>query len=135
MLYHTTFRIDMSRANEWLACLWQGPVPPDLKVRDWLTLTGEPRVQLLLWEGGDEARRFVERVFGSFGEIETRPATSSNGMALAIGRDLAGYERMMKERNTAPAELARQVDLRRRGMEAPTPQAAMAAAQAWAKEA
>lgn len=133
MLFHTTFRADSARTHEWLACLWQGPAPSDLKIREWLTLAGEARTAVLIWEGGDEARAFVERVFGGFGEIETREASASTGMASAIARDLAGYERMMQARNADPGEIARQVDLRRRGMDAPDPQAAVAAAKAWAK--
>lgn len=134
MLYHTTFVIDPDRVDEWLACLWQGTAPADLKVREWLTLTGEPRTAILIWEGGEEALAFVERAYGGFGKVETRAASASTGMASAIARDLDGYERMMKERNAAPAEIARQVDLRRRGMEAPDQAAAKAAARAWAAE-
>ena len=134
MIYHTTFVIDPDRVNEWLACLWQGPSPADLKVREWLSLTGEPRTAILIWEGGEEARAFVERAFGSFGRAETREATSSSGMASAIARDLDGYERMMNERKSDPAEIARQVDLRQRGMAAPDQASAKVAAQAWAAE-
>ena len=134
MLYHTTFLIDPERMNEWLACLWQGPAPADLKVREWLSLAGEPRKAILIWEGGDEARAFVDRAFGGFGQIETRQATASTGMASAIARDLEGYERMMKERKADPVEIARQVDLRRRGMNAPDQASASAAARAWAAE-
>ena len=134
MIYHTTFVIDPKLVNEWLACLWQGPAPADLKVREWLTLAGEPRMAILIWEGGEEALAFVERAYGGFGQVVTRAATSSTGMASAIARDLDGYERMMKERKTDPVELARQVDLRRRGMEAPDQAAAREAARAWAAE-
>lgn len=134
MLYHTTFVIDPERVNEWLACLWQGPAPADLKVHDWMSLAGEPRMAILIWEGGDEALAFVERAYGGFGKVETRAATPSTGMASAIARDLDGYERMMKERNADPVEIARQVDLRRRGMEAPDQASAIAAARAWAVE-
>lgn len=134
MIYHTTFVIDPKQVNEWLACLWQGPAPADLKVREWLTLAGEPRTAILIWEGGEDARAFVERAYGGFGQVTTREATSSTGMASAIARDLAGYEAMMKARNTDPVELARQVDLRRRGMNAPDQAAAREAARAWAAE-
>lgn len=134
MLYHTTFVVDPDRVNEWLACLWQGPAPADLKVHEWMTLAGEPRIAILIWEGGEEAFAFVERAYGGFGRVETRQASPSTGMASAIARDLDGYERMMKERNVDPAEIARQVDLRRRGMEAPDQASASAAARAWAAE-
>ena len=134
MIYHTTFLIDPDRVNEWLACLWQGPAPADLKVREWLSLAGDPRTAILIWEGGEVAREFVERAFGGFGRAETREATSSSGMASAIARDLDGYERMMKERKADPVEIARQVDLRQRGMAASDQASAKAAAQDWAAE-
>lgn len=138
MIFHTTFRADPARVNEWLACLWQGPAPADLRVREWLTYAGEagePRIGILIWEGNDEARVFVERAFGGFGQAETREASSSSGMAAAIARDLEGYESMMVARNVDPAEIARQVDLRRRGMEAADQAAAAEAARAWEAEA
>jgi len=134
MLYHTTFSMTPGRASEWLACLWQGPRPTDLKVHDWLTLAGEPPMKVLIWEGGDEARAFVERAFGGFGQIVTREASSSTGMAFAVARDLAGYEQMMVERKTDPAKLRREVDIRRRGMDAPDQASAIAAGRAWEAE-
>ena len=134
MLFHTTFKPDPARTNEWLACLWQGPGPADLKVRAWLGLSGEPRAMVLVWEGGKDAEAFVERVFGSFGEIETKQANESSGMASAFARDLDAYETMVRERGLDPKEIARQVDLRRRGMAAPDHAAAIAAAKAWATE-
>ena len=136
MLYHSTFRLDMTRAHEWLACLWQGPAPADLKVREWMTLSDvEPRTTIFVWEGGDAAKAFVDRVFGTFGEIDTREATGSTGMEAAFARDLDAYETMMRQRGTDSTELARQLDLRRRGMAAATPQAAVEAARAWKADA
>lgn len=134
MLYHTTFVVEPGRVNEWLACLWQGPAPADLKVHEWLSLGGEPRTAILIWEGGDDALAFVERAFGGFGQTETRAAAPSSGMASAIARDLDGYERMMKERGANPAEIVRQVDLRSRGMAAPDQASASAAAREWEAE-
>ena len=134
MLYHTTFVVEPGRVNEWLACLWQGPAPADLKVREWLSLAGEPRTAILIWEGGEDALAFVERAFGGFGQAETRVATPSSGMASAIARDLDGYERMMNERGANPTEIARQVDLRSRGMAAPDQASAGVAAREWEAE-
>ena len=134
MLHHTTFTITEGRASEWLACLWQGPAPADLNVREWLTLAGEPRIAVLIWEGGTEARAFVDRAFGEFGQTVTREASSSAGMAFAVARNLDGYEQMMLGRKTDPAELKRQVDLRRRGMQARDQAAAMAVGRAWEAE-
>ena len=134
MLFHTTFKPDPARTNEWLACLWQGPAPADLKVRTWLGLGGDPRTMVLVWEGGPEAEAFVERVFGGFGDVETKQANESTGMASAFARDLDAYEKMVRDRGLDPKEIARQLDLRRRGMGAPDAAAAIAAARAWAAE-
>ena len=132
MIFHTTFRIDLSLASEWLACLWQGPAPADIKVREWITLKDvKPHTAILIWEGDDEARAFVDRVFGAFGELETREVTSSSGMASAFARDVDGYERMMQARGVDAGEIRRQVDLRKRAMAAPDPDAALAAARDW----
>ena len=135
MIYMTKFNIDLKRANEWLAVLWQGPAPADMKVREWLTFKDfKPQTAILIWEGGPEAMAFVERVFGGFGKIETQEVTSSTGMGSAIARDLKGYETMMNGRGVNPAEVARQVDLRKRGMEAADPAAALKAANEWKAE-
>lgn len=68
---HTTFHIDLARVSDWLACLWQGPPPADIKVREWLTLKDvKPHTAILIWEGGVEAKAFIDRVFGAYGEVE-----------------------------------------------------------------
>jgi hypothetical protein len=90
---------------------------------------------VMIWEGGPDAEAFVARAFGGFGQIETHAVTDATpGMALAIARDLDGFERWMSERGAAPAEIARQIDLRRRGKQAPDLAAAAAAGRAWAAE-
>ena len=127
MIMHTTFRIDIPRANQWLACLWQGPVPTDMKVREWITLKDvKPHTAILIWEGDDEAKAFIDRVFGAYGEVEHQEVTSSSGMASAFARDLAGYQQMMQARGGEQADIDRQVELRRRAMAAATPEAAVA---------
>ncbi|HJS09767.1 hypothetical protein [Sphingopyxis sp.] len=136
MIFHTTFRIDLDRAHEWLACLWQGSAPASIVVREWITLKDvKPHTAVLIWEGDEEAKTFVDRVFGSFGELEHIEVTSSSGMASAFARDVEGYESMMNGRGGDPAETARQVDLRRRAIAAPSPDAAIEAARAWKAEA
>lgn len=134
MIYHSTFRIDLNRASEWLAVLWQGPAPA-IKVREWITLKDvQPHTAILIWEGDEEAKAFVDRVFGDFGELETREVTSSTGMAAAFMRDIDAYRKMMEARGTEPAKLERDVDLRARGMAAATPEAAIEAAKAWKEQ-
>ncbi len=133
MLHHSTFHPDSERIGEWLACLWQGPAPADLVVRQWLYLPGEPRAMVMIWEGGSLAEAFVERAFGGFGRIETHLVTDATpGMVHAIARDLTQFEHWMRERGASESEVARQVDLRRRGKAASDLVAAAAEGRAWA---
>jgi hypothetical protein len=133
MLHHSRFQPDPERIGEWLACLWQGPAPADLVIRQWLYLPGEPRSMIMVWDGGAEAEAFVERAFGGFGRIETQVVTDATpGMAFAIARDLEAFDAWMTERGASRAEIDRQIDLRRRGKLAPSQEAAAAAGKAWA---
>jgi hypothetical protein len=133
MLHHSLFHPDQSRIGEWLACLWQGPSPADLVIRHWLYLPGEPRGMVMLWEGGADAEAFVARAFGGFGTIETQVVTDATpGMALAIARDLDGFEQWMNARGATPEDTARAIDLRRRGMLAPDQAAAAVEGKAMA---
>jgi hypothetical protein len=133
MLHHSVFHPDPARVGEWLACLWQGPAPADMVVRQWLYLPGEPRGMVMLWEGGEAAEAYVERAFGGYGRIETHKVVDATpGMVHAIARDLEGFEQWMKDRGAAPEEVARQVDLRRRGRAAPDIAAATEIGRAWA---
>ena len=132
MLYVSQFVPDRSRFAEFLACLWQGDVPAGLTLRSWLYRTGG---MFLIWEGDDDARAYVERAFGSFGELSTEEVTDSTpGLAACFARDLDGFGEWMRRRGTGDEEIARQLDVRRRGLEAPTQEAAAAAGSAWASE-
>jgi hypothetical protein len=136
LLHHSVFAPDRARIGEWLACLWQGPAPADLVIRQWLYLPGQPTRMVMIWEGGPEAESFVDRVFGGFGEIETHVVTDATpGMALAVARDLEGFEDWMKKRGATAEEVARQVDLRRRGRDAPDQATAEAEGRAWMQQA
>ncbi len=50
MLHVSRFTPDISRFGEFLACLWQGDVPPSFVLAKWLYLSGEPRGMLIVWE-------------------------------------------------------------------------------------
>jgi hypothetical protein len=133
MLHHSRFEPDPARIGEWLACLWQGPAPADLVIRQWLYLPGEPRSMIMIWDGGPEAETFVERAFGGFGRLETHAVTDATpGMAHAIARDLPAFEQWMRDRGASSDEVARQCDLRRRGRDAASQKAAAAEGRAWA---
>jgi hypothetical protein len=132
MLYVSQFVPDRSRFAEFLACLWQGDIPAGLRLRSWLY---RAEGMFLVWEGDDDARGYVERAFGSFGDLSTEEVTDSTpGLAACFARDLDGFGEWMRQRGTGGDELARQLDVRRRGLEAATQEDAYAAGAAWARE-
>jgi hypothetical protein len=135
MFHLSRFIPDQARFAEFLACLWQGDVPETLVLSKWLYLTGEPRGMLILWEGDDDARAYVERAFGGFGTLETELVTDATpGLAAALARDLEGFGRVMEAQGASAEAVEHALDVRRRGMEAPTQAAAAAAGRAWSEE-
>ena len=126
------FQPDSDRTGEFLAMLWQGQVPKTLVLHKWLYLESSPRTILLLWEGDDDAQAYVERVFGSFGTLTTQVVTdATEGLALCFDRNLDGFGRWLEGRGTTEAEIERQLEVRRLGRDAPTPELAMSAGRAW----
>lgn len=134
-MYATRFTPDQSRSAEFLACLWQGPVPESLELSKWLYLPGEPRRMLILWEGDDDARAYIERAFGAFGTLDTETVTDATpGLAAAFARDLDAFGRHLETTGSSPDAIATALDVRRRGMEASSQEDAAAAGRAWAAE-
>jgi hypothetical protein len=132
VLHHSVFHPDPARAGEWLACLWQGPTPADLIMRQYLYLPGEPRGMIMIWEGGAEAEAFVESAFGTFGRLVTQTVSDMTpGLVLALARDLEAFEAWMVDLGTPPDVVSRQIDLRRRGRDAPDQAAAAAEGKSW----
>jgi hypothetical protein len=122
---------DTTRSAEFLACLWQGPVPASLRLDRWLYLAGEPRAMLLLWEGDDEAGAYIDRAFGSFGDLETEIVTDATpGLAAAFARDLDAFGAWMRSGGADERTIAAALDVRRLGLESATPEAAADAARA-----
>jgi hypothetical protein len=134
-VFASTFTPDQSRFAEFLACLWQGPVPETLELSKWLYLPHEPRQMLLLWDGDADAYEYIERAFGAFGTLHTETVTDATpGLAAALARDLRAFGRHMEETGSSPAAIHAGLDVRRRGLEAATQDAAAAAGRAWAAE-
>ena len=134
-MFASRFTPDQSRSAEFLACLWQGPVPESLVLSKWLYLPGEPRRMLLLWEGDDDARTYIERAFGGFGTLDTETVTDATpGLSAAFARDLDAFGRHLETTGSAPDAVATALDVRRRGMEASSQEDAAAAGRAWAAE-
>ncbi len=135
MVRLSQFQPDIHRTGEFLAILWQGQVPKSLILHKWLYLESSSRTILLLWEGDDDARAYVERVFGGFGALTTQVVTdATEGLALCFDRDLDGFGRWLAERGTSATEIERQIEVRRRGRDAPTPELAISAGRAWMAE-
>ena len=132
-MFVSQFVPDDSQMGPCVAGLWQGDVPATLKLHLWLY---RARGAFLVWEGDAEAREYVERAFGSFGELTTEPVTdSTEGLAACFARDLDGFGEWMRQRGgRSEAEIVDQLDLRRRGLAAATPDEAYEAGTAWAEE-
>jgi hypothetical protein len=134
-LYQSRFLPDPARGGEFLASLWQGPVPATLTLHKWLYVDGSPRAVLLLWEGDAAAAAYVERAFGGFGALTTEVLTdATEGLALAFARDLDGFGAWLADRGTPADDIPVQLDVRRRGREAASQDAAAAAGRAWTAE-
>jgi hypothetical protein len=132
LLYLTRVAPDVTRTGEFLAGLWQGPVPASLTLHKWLYVEGAPRSMLLLWEGDDDARQYVERVFGGVNTLTTEALSdATEGLALCFARDLEGFGAWLADRDVPADEISRQLDVRRRGRDAATPEAAAAAGRTW----
>jgi len=118
-----------------LACLWQGPVPQDLHLRAYLYVDSTPREIVIWWEGEAEARGWLDRVFTPFGELRTEVVTENTpGLAACLERDLDKFGAVLRSRGSGEAEIARQLDVRRRGMHAESQDAAARAGREWAAE-
>lgn len=127
---------DPTRMSPWLAALWQGPPTPGITLLGWYYLGTEPRSMLVVWQAADaDARAGFEEVFSLGGSLVTRTARDATpGLAAALARDLDGFAAWMRSEGNPEEAIARGIDLRRRGLEAPTREAALAAGEAHARE-
>jgi hypothetical protein len=114
--------------------LWQGPVPPELHLLNWLYLKADRPTMAVLWEGDADAVAYMERAFGGFGAFTTAAVTedATPGLAAAFARDLEGFGDWMRARGASDVEIERALDVRRRGRDSPDQAAAAEAGRAWA---
>jgi hypothetical protein len=135
MMKLSRFRPDTSRTAEFLAGLWQGEVPSDLVLHKWLYVDTDPRQMVLVWEGGEDAERWIQQSFGEFGTLTSEPVTdSTGGLAACLARDLDRFGEWMRSRGTFESDIVTQLDVRRRGLQAVTRDEALAAGRAWRSE-
>jgi hypothetical protein len=133
MLHVSRLLPDPDKMAEFVAGLWQGPLPSDLVLHRWIYLEVEPRQMLLIWEGGDEAARFVSERFGSFGTLRTEPATdATGGLAACFARDLAAFGSWLRQNRGAPDEtVTSELELREGGLGSATFEDARQSGRAW----
>lgn len=133
--YVSRFEPDETRFAEFLACLWQGEIPVSLTLHRWLYLRSVPRAMLLFWEGDEAAKAYVDRSFGGFGALKSDVVTedATPGLAACFRRDLEAFEDWLVSREE-PQAVQRQLDVRRRGLQASSQEQAAAAGRAWAAE-
>lgn len=134
MLYVSRFVSDRARDPELWATIWQAEVPPTLKLIGAYNLGGDERI--FIWEGETTADLQFMDSFNQIGRMETTPAFDrTTGWQMAFSGDIEGFEANMRSRGLlTDDEIEAALDLRRRGLTAPTPQSARRRAREWAAE-
>jgi len=132
MLHLSRFTPHQATFSEFIACLWQGPVPASLALQTYLYTAGQPLSMVLVWEGDDDAVAYMDRAFGGFGTWHTEVVTDQTpSMLAALGRDLDSFGNWLRVRGADDAAVDAALDLRRRGKESATQDDARAAAAAY----
>ena len=131
MLFVSVFTSDRARDPELWATIWQGEPPPSINLIGAYNLGSDKRV--FIWEGqSTEDLQFIDR-FNEVGVMDTSPAFDRTfGWQMAFAKDIEGFKSNPQRRNRPPSEKA--LDLRRRGLNAPTREAARAEAIRWGEE-
>ncbi|MDP6824449.1 MAG: hypothetical protein QF554_14275 [Dehalococcoidia bacterium] len=134
MLYVSRFVSDRDRDPELWATIWQAKAPPTLKLIGAYNLGGDERV--FIWEGETVADLQFMDSFNDVGRLDTSPAFDRTvGWQHAFAGNLEAFEVNMRSRGLRSDEdINAALDLRRRGLDAPTPQSARRQARAWASE-
>lgn len=133
MLYVSTFVSPRDRDPELWATIWQAKAPPTLTLLAAYNLSGNERV--FVWEGSTVADLQFMDAFNQVGTLHTTPAFDrTDGWQAAFAGDLEGFRGRLEARGARPAAVERAIDLRRRGLEAPTPEAARRRAREWQAE-
>ncbi len=139
MLYVSILTSDRELDPELWAVIWQAKAPADLKLHGAYNLAGNKR--LYLWETDSVAGLQFMDNFNFIGELVTYPAFDRTaGWTAAFAGDLEAFRLAHRESlakggfppETIEQRLEAATDLRRRGLQAPTIEAARRAARNWA---
>jgi len=138
MLYVSIFTSDRERDPELWAVVWNAQAPPTLTLHGAYNLSDNRRV--FIWVGESAADlRYMDR-FNHVGRLETTPAFDrTDGWRCAFAQDLEAFRALVTSAQGAgsrpPNQRSEQsIDLRRRGIEARTVEAAKRAAREWQQE-
>jgi hypothetical protein len=138
MLFVSILTSERERDPELWAVIWNAKAPPTLKLHGAYNL-GDNR-RLFVWEGESVADlQYMDR-FNSVGRLETTPAFDrTSGWRCAFSQDLDGFRSLVTTREGAAGRPANQrseraIELRRRGIEARTIEAAKRTAREWQAE-
>jgi hypothetical protein len=132
MLFVSILTSERARDAELWAVIWQGGCPATLKLHQAYNLAGNKR--LFIWEGQSAADlQFMDR-FNHVGLIETYPAFDrTTGWQAAFAGDLDAFRTGLERNNAPKARIESAMDLRSRGHQAPTLQAAMREGREWSE--
>ena len=132
MLYVSMLTSDRERDPELWATIWQATAPPTLTLHAAYNLGGDKR--LFVWEGESVADLQFMDNFNALGVLETQPVFDRTaGWQAAFAGDLDAFATRMGARAETGAGRAA-LDLRRRGLEAPTGPVARRLAREWMEE-
>ena len=134
MLYVSRFVSDRDRDPELWATIWQAKAPPTLNLIGAYNLGGDERV--FIWEGDPVADLQFMDSFNDVGRLDTSPACDRTvGWQNAFTGNIEAFEGNMRSRALRSEEqIDAALDLRRRGLSAPTPHAARRRARECAAE-
>jgi hypothetical protein len=134
MLYVSRFVSERDRDPELWATIWQAKAPPTLNLIGAYNLGGDERV--FIWEGETVADLQFMDGFNDVGRLDTTPAFDRTvGWQNAFTGNIEEFEVNLRSRALRSEEqIDAALDLRRRGLSAPTPQAARRRAREWAAE-
>jgi hypothetical protein len=138
MLFVSIFTSDRERDPELWAVIWNAKAPPTLKLHAAYNLGDDRR--LFIWEGESAADVTYMDRFNQVGRLETAPAFDrTGGWRAAFAQDLDAFRAEVSSGPGAASRppnqrTERAIELRRRGMEARTIEAAKRAARAWQAE-